>query len=121
MRQYKVPRAKVWLAHSYTQSIVPLYAFHLTTRTLPPIHNTYACSERATASCVMHVRTCNGPAFAAVALSLLCGPLPRPCMPCMVLQGARVTVHLGDMEPATRFFAAYSETMIVGKVGAVYL
>ncbi|KAG2433055.1 hypothetical protein HYH02_012759 [Chlamydomonas schloesseri] len=31
-------------------------------------------------------------------------------------QGARVTVHLGDMEPATRFFAAYSETMIVGKV-----
>ncbi|KAG2435962.1 hypothetical protein HXX76_007156 [Chlamydomonas incerta] len=31
-------------------------------------------------------------------------------------QGARVTVHLGDMEPVTRFFAAYSETMIVGKV-----
>ncbi|PNW71745.1 hypothetical protein CHLRE_16g670617v5 [Chlamydomonas reinhardtii] len=31
-------------------------------------------------------------------------------------QGARVTVHLGDMEPVTRFFAAYSETMIVGTV-----
>ncbi|GLC41782.1 hypothetical protein PLESTM_001239000 [Pleodorina starrii] len=31
-------------------------------------------------------------------------------------QSTRVTVHLGDLEPETRFMAAYSETMIVGKV-----
>ncbi|PNH05465.1 hypothetical protein TSOC_008303 [Tetrabaena socialis] len=31
-------------------------------------------------------------------------------------QSTRLTVHLGDAEPVTRFMAAYSETMIVGKV-----
>ncbi|GLI67552.1 hypothetical protein VaNZ11_011779, partial [Volvox africanus] len=30
-------------------------------------------------------------------------------------QLTRLTVHLGDLEPETRFMAAYSETMIVGK------